>query len=570
MKKNYKINRNYKPPSSEDITKHKDFSALLEKFEAQAETPAQRVAPRIRLIPWVGIALAAALTAWFFLVNPEVTLEEYKSLNKSHFASLPYINPPFADVSAAQFVSTKINASEGGVYEHATGSRIVFPEAAFVDDKGALIEGEVDIRYREFHDYVDFFLSGIPMTYDSAGVTYTLESAGMIEVYAEQDGKKVRMAPGKSLDIELISKVNMSPGLTIPPNYNIYRLDEEKRNWIFTDIDKMNLLDGFDQESENAPFSEAELKYREELLKIDAFERAELSKIEARYPSPTQPVQPRVSNGTDSVFDLDFSDNAEMAALYKNSLWQFSPRSAVQASEVMKNVESAELKKLNDREYEITFRAGTKTQVVIVNPVLAGEDYDRAMEEYERKSSAYQIAIKEREEKTAPEKETLRRQIEEQKRTAAQNLAEAVDKINVNQGNEKAAVSTLRKGVLNRFKATEFGIWNCDRPLPPSPQALTVDFSTEKISSLEGQTVFFVDQSRNTVHRFLSTDDTYLSFNRNSRNLMWVVTETGTIAVFRPEDFQSIPENIESFTIKFRDTGKKIKNEEDVREVLYL
>lgn len=45
----------------------------------------------------------------------------------------------------------------------------------------------VKITYREFADPIDFFVSGIPMEYDSAGRKYNFESSGMCEINAYKD-----------------------------------------------------------------------------------------------------------------------------------------------------------------------------------------------------------------------------------------------------------------------------------------------------------------------------------------------------------------------------------------------
>src|ERR1017187_213247 len=95
---------------------------------------------------------------------------------------------------------------------------------SFVDESGKLLNGEIELRYREFHDAFDFFVAGIPMTYDSAGVRYQFASAGMMEMQAYQNGKKVNMATGKSINIELASNYKGT-------EYNLYKLDrsEERR-----------------------------------------------------------------------------------------------------------------------------------------------------------------------------------------------------------------------------------------------------------------------------------------------------------------------------------------------------
>ena len=571
MKQNYNINRNYKPPSNDAIAKQQDFAALMKRFEQ--ETPVEVTPQRspLRVLPWVGALLMAAMLAgWFFFVDSGKTVEEYQQLNTQHFAENAFINPPFADIPAAQFASMKVDANKGGVYEHKTGSRIVIPQSAFVNDKGALIEGEVDIRYREFHDYVDFFLSGIPMTYDSAGVTYTLESAGMMEVYAEQAGKRVRMAPGKDLNVELVSYINV-PDVTVPPAYNIYKLDEEARNWVFTEVDKIQIMeDDLDNLDPNDPTTPAKQDLRKELKRINKLKESELARIDNTIIAPAQPTKPQRTNGSNSVFDLDFADNPAMNDLYKNSLWQVSPRSSVPVNQIMRNPEDVKLNKVSDTEFEITFIDGATQQVVLVNPVLTGKDYENALAIFNGKMSEYQRLQAEREAKLAAEKAALEERLAAERLAANAKFDDALAALQSAGNTHGVSDLIMRKKIVNRFRATSFGVWNCDRPLPPDIQLLSAKFKTDKGQNLDNMTAYIVDKSLNTVNRFLATDEAYMSFNRNSQHLLWVVTPDNKIAVFRDEDFKGIPEGERDFTFVLKDTGKAIENEEDVREVLSL
>src|SRR5690606_38382784 len=72
-----------------------------------------------------------------------------------------------------------------------------------MDKNGVIVSGKVDITYREFSDPVDFFLSGIPMNYDSGGTNYNFESAAMCEIYASQNGEPLFVNPLKKPEINL-------------------------------------------------------------------------------------------------------------------------------------------------------------------------------------------------------------------------------------------------------------------------------------------------------------------------------------------------------------------------------
>ena len=83
-----------------------------------------------------------------------------------------------------------VSASAGDTLYYSSGSIIIFPANSFVDKKGRVVSGDVQVRYREFSNPVDFYLSGIPMDYEDAGKHYTFESSGMAEILAFRGSKK--------------------------------------------------------------------------------------------------------------------------------------------------------------------------------------------------------------------------------------------------------------------------------------------------------------------------------------------------------------------------------------------
>jgi hypothetical protein len=119
----------------------------------------------------------------------------------------------------------KVNVAQGGVFVTRTGSEIHIPQGAFVDAKGNVVLGEVDILWNEYHSLSDQLLSGINMIYDSAGVSFPFISGGMFSIDGSQNGNPVFIADNKSLRIELISQSDQE-------NFNFYSQDENG-NWSF-------------------------------------------------------------------------------------------------------------------------------------------------------------------------------------------------------------------------------------------------------------------------------------------------------------------------------------------------
>ena len=126
----------------------------------------------------------------------------------------------------------------------------------------------------------------------------------------------------------------------------------------------------------------------------------------------------------------------------------------------------------------------------------------------------------------------------------------------------------VRRKVVNRFKATGFGYWNCDRLIPPSEKRIQATFKDQHGNFYRNHTAYLADRSQNTVYRLYATDETPLHFDPSSDNLLWIVTDDGKIARMRPEDFQNINPNKETYTFQLKLIDKEILNEQDVRAIL--
>lgn len=587
MRKKYNIQMNPKRLSNEDIAKHKDFNALYSKFQSlpKDRTPAYR-----RLSFWIAAAAAAAMLLLYVGVNSIYT-GNYEQRMADYFDHSDFINPPLDQIQKT-FASYNVDVNQGGVFQYPSGSKLIVPAAAFTDKAGNPVGGQVTIKYREMHDFVDFFMSGIPMTYDSAGVNYVLESAGMIEIFAEKDGKKVNMAPGKSINVELVSQVNVSPSINIPPGYNIYRLDEEKRNWVYQTIDKMEVIeDRMNQNlpNENDPSYPAAKKLKEKLQTLQVNEANEIAKLENSLPKPKLPAKPIKANPNDYVFDLDFNDlkdpnasgdlaaaQGELEAMYKQyekMLWRLSENAGVtpqQLQQGFSNVTDIKIHKLDNNTYELMLKKGDDKLSVKVNPVLSGSDYEKAMADFNRDFARYQMELDQREANMKNQKEAIRQKFAEERRLANLSFTDKIAELR-KAGMEYAATDEIiKKKVVNRFTASGFGIWNCDRPLPPNRLILAANFKNEKGESYKNKTAYLVDKSRNTVVQFLAEDGAKLNIDLNAQNLLWLVTDDNKIAVVRPEDFKGITKETKEHDFVMKKVNKEINDEKDVRGILFL
>ncbi len=575
MSNNYNILRNQKQPSSEDIARHKDFDALLATYKATQPEKKNRGA-MMRRLTYVAVAVAAAAAAVILVVNVLSVPSTSGMSEEEYFAQQPIVNPPLEQAEPT-FAMKTVQASIGGTYETETGARLVVPTQAFMTDRGELIEGEVNLHYRELSDYIDFFLAGVPMTYDSAGGKYQFESAGMIEFYAEKDGQRVELAPGKVIQVELITEMYL-PESGAMPDFNIYKLDIANRNWVYQEVAHVQIIEDIAIASEdiNNPVNALSNEFASKIAAIETAAAEQLRTIEASVPAPTEPMKPLQASSNRPAISPEFmeeatieddpstpeNENERLRTLLEGTTWQLAPNTAYDERDFQIVWENVRLKKLNNRDYELTATKGNRTLKLIVNPVLTGTQYQRAMAQYERDQANWKQQMEAREAQLKDQKEALQADIEQQKAAARQEFEKKMNELGLD-----ADDLVTKKKVINRFAVDELGLWSCDRIIAKAEQQLTGQLEDQFGDKYENQVAYLVDKKHNTIYRYYVTDNNPVRFDENSDNLLWVVTDDNKIAVLKPTDFKKASQK-QSKTVKLNLVEQPIQREEDARAVL--
>ncbi len=569
MENNYNIKMNPEEPGAEQIAAHQDFDALLNAHgggEGNMPDATPAMGKLIKL--GLGALMAGAAAIMLLYFAPRLL-----SSGGEDLADRPYVNPPLKNVQA-KFASYKVDAHEGGVYEYGNGSRVIVPARAFTYEDGSEVEGEVELKYREFHDYVDFFLSGIPMEYDSAGVQHQLESAGMMEIYAEQGGKALRVNPDKKIDIELASSIALDGNESA---YNIYKLDTDKRNWDYRGKDAIEVIEDASETVNTKPLSRPERQLNRIEKKIDRIakkETEEIETLERSVPKPAAPKPPKRANPDGYVFDFEVEEDRfpELAA-YDDVLWQVNDGQAF--NEVWYQIEWEDVKvdkTAADDVYKVTLSAGNRVVHLNVSPVLSGSDYQAAQQAFQARVADYEQGLAQREASLRDQRTAiLARNAEEREKLEAEKVATQARVAELKKQGRKAEATNVMvaSNIVNRFQVTEMGIWNCDRPLPPYQQILVGNFCDENFNTYKGNPVYIVNKSNNTVARFYAKKRTQVRINTRDEKLMWMVTDDGQLAIFSAEQFNNlIPKKEHTFTMM--KIPEKVENEADVRRILSL
>lgn len=565
---NRKVNLNRPEISSEEILKRKNFDSVLKQAKPIGAKPLFKK-------PWflssvVVVSIAVIVTA--VLLNQNKKDNQQLAENKMSTAdslalemfyteqvAKPCISPPIAGLNI-EYTSYKIIAEKGAALDFKTGSKIKIPKNAFADEKGNFLKGEIELRYREFHDAADFFVSGIPMTYDSAGVKYQFESAGMIEVLAYQNGNQVKIAPKKTIEIEMASSYKGN-------EYNLYKLDTIKNNW--SCLGKDRVLVGAIKPVD--PIREVEVV---DIKKTPEYKTIETKKVQLKnekevqmaalkvtVEEPKKPNQVKKGKYTFNI-EVDANEFPELS-VYKGLLFEVGDENT-NFNKSMYDItwDEASIKEGNktNENYNLTLKKGLKKYDLVVYPVFEGSNYEKAVLVYKEKFNKYKV--------------TLDKRIAEEKRVEEVYLAklakfdleqkELVRKMKEKEADNFKQMDTNEK-VKRMFAINSFGVFNSDCPSSyPKGVLCTANLKNESKKNLRCYDVYLVDKNKNGLFTYSRNPITSFSFNPESKNLLWTV-EDGVLYWLKPEQFNSINSSVGSKDLIMNKVDQKFTSVDELK-----
>ncbi len=545
MGNRYQFKLNQKEPDKERITSYMDFDAVLADYQAK------NAGRKSRLRVWyitllAAAAIAALILSWNFLSSEDTgTTPEVAA--KAYFASRPFIAPPLPHIKIPE-QKTLLNSNLADTLEFESGATAYIPSQAFADDRGRLIEGEVKLVWKEMKDPVDFFLAGIPMTYDSAGKTYQLESAGMIEVYGIHQGRKVQLAPGKQIAVELITTASFDPSNL--EDFQVYQLDTQARNWVHQEA-QLNITKLSEQGKKSiAPA----------LRQLETDYAADLAQLEAGFPELVPPIPSLAHTGNLLNFKLPMEtqvvgDNPRARQLIQQQvIWVVLPENGELDERMFDVAWKYALKQLNPRTYELQMRNGDTYRSLLITPLLNGSDLQQAQLAYRDALERYNQQIKERERELASARQALKDTYEAERREL-----EASASLN----------TQLPFQIQSRFIIEEFGIWNVDRPLLSPKTEKGVRFVDQNGLTYNQQAAYAASKNQNTLFELYTGQGESTTLPDSNDPVIWLITPEGRLAVHRPEDKPGKLVN-GTFTLKVEVMENAPQTAQDVRRILAL
>jgi hypothetical protein len=168
------------------------------------------------------ILLISVIAIYGCAVNQEKITETISSI------SLPFKG------METQFTEYLVSNSQGSEITTNTGSKISIPPFSFLDSNGDTINGEVTLKFREYHKSIEAFLSGIPMTYMAEGNKEYFESAGMFEIAGKFNNEDIQVNPAKKITVDLASDKT-------DDDFRFFKLKGNKENWTYMGENKPKL-----------------------------------------------------------------------------------------------------------------------------------------------------------------------------------------------------------------------------------------------------------------------------------------------------------------------------------------
>ena len=381
-----------------------------------------------------------------------------------------FICPPFPN-SDISFVSYLIKNEKDTVIQLKSGSYIHIEPHTFVDDKGNVIDGLIQLQYREFQNATDFFSSGIPMTISMNSEKYHFESAGMFDIRGSYHSKPVYIDKAKPIHVSMA-------GFRHFPKFNHYYLDtirkewvEIKKNSIEADTTKKNVIAESTVHKIEPPVKPCDASTAKRLLHIDIANKASFPEF-------------------DDFPNLRFEVLEDHGQYYptKEVITCYWPTIIPQEDKPGTYLLKMQISK-KDSFYWISW---------LVRPAFEGDDLNKAMKIYEANLKRYQLELKKLEELKKA------REMEEKRVLVMENL-------------------------INEFRVQNFGIYNCDHPITLQWVSVYPKFQIYSGKKIRLNQVFVIDHKINGIIRFFCNDSIPIQIDPSSDQLYLGMGEDTTV-----------------------------------------
>ncbi|MEI7596960.1 MAG: hypothetical protein WCK02_14525 [Bacteroidota bacterium] len=510
----YNIIDNRPELSLEQVENGRNFNKAKQKALTQKKLTLNK-----NLYYGLGSVLVIVVAAFLLTRNSAPLIVADKPVGKMESIGL------YSDSN--QLTSYIVNSTEETILNYKTGSIIKIPKDAFVDSTGAPVSGEVEIKYREFHNVGEIILADISMTYDSANEQKHFESAGMFEIYAFKDGKRIFIKEDKPIEVNLISLNDNKE------KFNKYYLDDKTNKWQYVSKDVPTIV----EQKKQLAAAAAKDKEKFDLVKpIEKNKKRQQLKI-----------------------NVDYAEFPELK-VFNNILFEVSPKNKnydVNTSKIA--WEDILLEKIEGTSDYLIKLANRKTSCeIIAYPVLESKDFSLAKANWDVAYDKYNSDLKLRKK---AEKDLARKL----KAEIAESEARIREFQELQRQNQRIIQFQNRNEdlVYRTFQVRNFGIWNSDCPQTmPQEAIVNATYKTEDGKTVGIVKVFLVESGKNALYTLYSGEKVY--FNPKTDNSLIVITSDNSLAYYSKDDFKSVPNKAKQHTFVLKVIKKEKYSASDI------
>lgn len=481
----YKSNR--APLTEDQILKNKDFNATLKNVSPKDNASLNS----IKYWSAGGVAIIAIVASIFLLNNNSNIQNETPNGEFTYqpsdggISQITSIKPPFAEHDI-EYEIFKVDCSKDEIITTKSGTVFNLPKNSLTDADGNEITGIAEIHYRELRNPVDFFLSGIPMDYDSAGTTYTFESAGMLDIKAFKNDDPLLLAENKTIDFQFNST-------TEDDGFNFYSLNEESGVWT---NENQNVEVAKTDEKNKSQIDNNQIEISTTALENELIEPIKENKVKYSLNLAVNKEEyPELEKYKGTIFEINEVNEKFDPIIYKIQ-WE---EAALSDSKIKDN-------------YTLKLTREDSSIYLTVYPVVKDEFYEEAMNQYREEKSTYAAMANNQDDFDA---------------------YTSYNKMNAKNETASAAV--------REFTIAGFGIYNCDTPRM-QPQILAkkqvVNREDHPINILS----YYVANPKNNsvVSMYKGAKNSKVKYYKKGTSIVWFVDENGMISIINPEQFANI------------------------------
>jgi len=506
--KKYNIIEDRPDLTSEEIKNGMDFSKVINKTVVKSSGTIYKKKS-------VGIGGFIILASIVFLVNKNNVNSNQKRQDATLLAD---------SMKMQEFV---LESQSDTTLVYSSSSLISIPSNAFVDSAGNEIKGKIQLRFEEYHNVGEILLSGIPMTYDSAGIKYNFESAGMFKIEAEQSGNPIFIKSGKSIEIKMASLNNDKS------KFNKYYFDKKKNAWDYLEKDIPSQLNSIS--TSEIPESKFDL------------------------------IKPKEKNSKAIQFTINvsFDEFPELKA-FNNLLFEISPKNKNFDSKTANITwDEVEIERIeNTDDYNVTFTNDNKTFSVIAYPVVNTSDLKTSKQYWESQYAKYKNAVSIKTKEDENKQNKLNNEISFWK--VVQNYYNKLKARNTQISSDVGATDQV---IYRTFQVQKFGIWNSDCPQNLPQQAIVdAQYTTEDGKPISVAKVYLVEAGNNALYSLSSGDKVY--FNPSVENTLIVITEDNYLGYFTVDQFKDLNKSTKEYTFKLKMKKKEKYTTNDINSLI--